>query len=284
MVLVEKVMSIAYPISIITIGEMLMTTEDIITHIFCLVDDKMPEIEKHPQAKLYPSELVTIGVLFALKGGYFRAFYRWLKRDYDGLFAGLPERTRLGRLLKVHQDWCDSFLEMPTFFTVVDSFPIELLFPIREGRSDKQIGKKNKDKGRWSIGLKLCWVLNDLGRVVGWKWLPMNHHDQDFNDEIEKLEGQTITLSDLGFRCAEGIPDNLKLCQRGSWNERMFIETAFSLLTVVCNMKKIFHRVSAYIEARMAFTAAMFNVLLTLYHQLHPDMPPYKLSIAEFSL
>ena len=54
-----------------------MTTEDIIIQIFCLVDDQMKEVPKHRQAKLYPSELVTIGLLFALKGGHFRAFYRW---------------------------------------------------------------------------------------------------------------------------------------------------------------------------------------------------------------
>ncbi|MEP6984747.1 MAG: transposase, partial [Chloroflexota bacterium] len=63
---------------------------------------------------------------------------------------------------------------------VMDSFPIELLFPIRAGRSAQQIGTKNRDKGRWSIGLKICWVLNHLGQVVGWHWLPMNHSDQDF--------------------------------------------------------------------------------------------------------
>jgi hypothetical protein len=261
-----------------------MTTEDIIILIFCYVDDRMKDIRKRPNAELYPSELVTIGVLFALKGGRFRAFYRWLKRDYDGLFGGLPDRTRLQRLLRAHQNWCDRFLEEPTFFTVVDSFPIELLFPIRAGRSEKQIGKKNKDKGRWSIGIKLCWILNDLGRVVGWKWLPMNAHDQDFNDAVEAWEGQTITLSDWGFRCAEGLPDNLKVCQKGTWNERMMVETAFSLLTVICNMKKIFHRVADYIEARLAYTMVMFNVLLALYHELHPDEPPHKMSIAEFSL
>lgn len=261
-----------------------MTTEEIIIHIFCLVDDLMPEIEKHPQAKLYPSELVTIGILFALKGGHFRAFYRWLKRDYDALFGGLPDRTRLLRLLKTHRSWCESLLADPTFFTVVDSFPIELLFPIREGRSPQQVGGKNKDKGRWSIGVKLCWIVNDRGHVVAWKWLPMNSHDQPFNDEIEKLNGQTISLSDLGFRCAEGIPDNLKLCEKGTWNERMLIQTAFSLLTVVCHMKKIFHRLNDYIDARFAYTAAMFNVLLTLFHQLHPKAPAHQLSIAEFSL
>ena len=261
-----------------------MTTEDIIIHIFCFVDDQMPDIKKHPQAKLYPSELVTIGVLFALKGGHFRAFCRWLKRDYEQLFGGLPHRTRLLRLLKTHQDWCDALLEEPTFFTVVDSFPIELIFPIREGRSDQQIGGKSKDKGRWSIGIKLCWIVNDLGRVVGWKWLPMNEHDQNFNDEIEKLNGQTISLSDLGFRCADGIPDNLKLCEKDTWNERMIIETAFSLLTVVCHMKKIFHRLADYIETRLAYTAAMFNILLDLYHELHPDEPEHVMSIAQFSL
>jgi hypothetical protein len=78
-----------------------MTTEEIITSIFIEVDDTLPALKKHSQAKLYPSELVTIGLLFALKGVSFRAFYRWLKRDYVGLFTGLPERTRLQRLLKM---------------------------------------------------------------------------------------------------------------------------------------------------------------------------------------
>jgi hypothetical protein len=54
-----------------------MTTIDIIISVFCLVDDRMEEVPKHPQAKLYPSELVAIGLLFALKGDHFRAFYRW---------------------------------------------------------------------------------------------------------------------------------------------------------------------------------------------------------------
>src|SRR5437763_14448299 len=100
-----------------------MTSELIIVGIFCHVDDQMGELAKHPQAKLYPSELVTIGILFALKGGHFRAFYRWLKRDYEQLFAGLPARTRLQRLLKTHQSWCRQLFVGPSFFTVVDSNP-----------------------------------------------------------------------------------------------------------------------------------------------------------------
>ena len=123
-----------------------MTTEDIIYPIFGYVDDRMKDGLKHPDELLYPSEIVTIGILFALKGGRFRAFYRWLKRDYEKVFKQLPERTRLQRVLKEYQGWCDRLLEGPTFFTVVDSFPIELIFPIRAGRSPRQVGKKNKDK------------------------------------------------------------------------------------------------------------------------------------------
>ncbi len=69
-----------------------MTTEDFIITLFCEVDDRMGQQPKHPQARLWPSELVTIGLLFALKGGYFRAFYRWLRRDYAALFGGGAER------------------------------------------------------------------------------------------------------------------------------------------------------------------------------------------------
>lgn len=120
-----------------------MTTELIIILMFCYVDFRMLGIEKHRQAKLYPSELVRIGILWALKGVSFRAFYRWLKRDYEGLFGGLPDRTTLQRSLATHQDWCDSLLAAPSLFTIMDSYPIELLFPIREGRSAGQVGKKD---------------------------------------------------------------------------------------------------------------------------------------------
>ncbi len=84
-----------------------MTTEEIIIQIFCYVDNAMPQAKKVRQAKLYPSEVVTIGILFALKGGHFRAFCRWLKRDYDSLFGGLPDRTSLLRQLRSQQYQAD---------------------------------------------------------------------------------------------------------------------------------------------------------------------------------
>lgn len=61
-----------------------MTTGDFISALFYRVDEAMKNIPKHPLASLWPSEIVTLGVLFALKGVGNRAFYRWLHR------AGIP--------------------------------------------------------------------------------------------------------------------------------------------------------------------------------------------------
>ena len=77
-----------------------MTTPDFIISLFYAVDQEMLEVPKHPEAKLYPSEVVTLALLFAIKGGGTRAFYRWLTRDYLPLFPQVPERTRLARLFK----------------------------------------------------------------------------------------------------------------------------------------------------------------------------------------
>jgi hypothetical protein len=261
-----------------------MTTEEMIIHVFCIVDDQMVGIMKHPQAKLYPSELVTIGILFALKGGTFSGFYRWLKRDYDGLFGGLPDRTRLQRALAAHEDWTNRFLSVPSFFTVADSYPIELIFPIREGRSPHQVGKKGRDKGRWTIGGRFWALLDNHGRFIEWYFLPLNHADNAFNGLTRDLAEQTVTLVDQGFREADGTPDPLKICQKGTWNERMVVEGVFAMLTWICHLKKFFHRARAYIFMHLSFVVAMFNVLYTLFHQLHPEENEFKLSIAEFSL
>jgi hypothetical protein len=45
-----------------------MTTEEFIIDLFCRVDTAMHTVPNHAQANLYPSELVTLALLFALKG------------------------------------------------------------------------------------------------------------------------------------------------------------------------------------------------------------------------
>jgi hypothetical protein len=88
----------------------------------------------------------------------------------------------------------------------------------------------------------------------------------------------------MAFHAAAGDPTNLKLCQRGEWEDRMLVETVFSMLTLVSHFKKVMHRVWAYFEARLAFTIAVFNILVQ-WHGFQPNASGFvPLSIAELSL
>lgn len=263
-----------------------VTTEDFIISLFCLVDDKMGKLPKRSDASLYPSELVTIGLLYALKGGFFRAFYRWLKRDFERLFVQLPDRTRIARALRAHRDWCERLLAEPTFFTIIDTYGIELIHPVREGRSRQQMGKKGKSNRRWIVGIKLCWLVNDRGEVVAWDWNTANVHDQTFRPVAHQFDEQTVVLSDFGFKKAGEAARNLKFCEHKTWSERMLVETMLSLATRVCQLKHLAHRLAAYLETHLAFVSALFNLLLALNRLLDPEAPldDRLLHIAQYSL
>ena len=261
-----------------------MNTEDFIIALFCRIDDAMAGVRKHSQARLSPGEVVTLAVLFAIKGVTERAFYRWLKRDWSHLFPRLPDRTRFFRLLQVHRGWTDRFLADPTLFGVADTYGIELIHPVREGRSRRQIGKKGLSNKRWIVGGKLGFVLNRFGRVCSWDCSTANTHDKHFRHLVGRFEGEMIVLTDGGFHGEEGDPSNMKICAPRTWNERMVVETVLSMLTTVCHLKKLTHRVWAYFVARMAFTMAAFNLLADWSGiRLDKDGSTH-LSIAEFGL
>src|SRR5262244_4674970 len=59
---------------------------------------------------------------------------------------------------------------------------------------------------------------------------------------IQQCEERMIVLSDTAFHATEGDSTNLKLCQRGEWEDRLLVETVLSMLTVVCHFKKVMHR------------------------------------------
>jgi hypothetical protein len=245
-----------------------MTTLYFIIDLFCKVDDRMneEEISKDSQASLYPSEIVTLGLLHAIKGVGNRPFYRWIVKDCLFLFLKLPERTRLFRLFKEHHEG------------------IELIHPIREGRSPKQIGRKGISNHRWIVGGKLCLILNEFGLIVDWDCDTANVHDSTFQPLIKKYDEKMIVFGDGGFHSSDGDPSNFKLCHRGEWNNRMLIETVLSMLTLVNHFKKVMHRRWKYFKARLAFTMAAFN-LLAQWDGLHADNNGFvRLSIAEFNL
>ncbi len=271
-----------------------MSTLDFITELFCRVDDAMRDVPKHSQSSLYPSEVVTLGLLFAIKGVGNRAFYRWIERDYLSLFPLLPERTRLFRLFATHHEWTDRFLAAPTILGVADTYGIELLHPMREGRSPKQIGKKGLSNRRWIVGAKLGlvlnkWglVLNKWGLVAGWDYDSANVYDAAFQPMVAQFEDEMIVLTDHGFHLRSGDPSNMKVCKPDTWNVRTMVETVLSMLHTVCHIKHMAHRVWTYLAARLAFSIAAFNILAQWHWQDTPLADEHgrvHLSIAQFSL
>ena len=261
-----------------------MTTVDFITELFCRVADQIVAT-KQSQAKLYPSEVVTLALLYSLKGGGPRAFWRWLIRDYRPLFPNLPDRTRLFRLFNTHRHHVDQFLADPSLLGVIDSYGIELLHPIREGRSDQQLGRKGLCNHRWIVGGKLCYLLNHLGLIVAWACDTANVHDGSaFQQLVDDVADEMVVFADMGFAKKGWQPTNLRLCHRGEWNVRMVVETILSMLTYICNFKHSHHKVWTYFETKLAFTMAMFNILVQ-WHGFQPDETGFvPLSIAVFSL
>jgi hypothetical protein len=171
------------------------------------VDDQLRALPKHPEARLWPSEVVTLGLLHALKGVGNRALYRWLTRDYRPLFPRLPERTRLFRLLKTHQDWTPVFLAAPTVLGVIDTYGIELIHPMREGRSPQQIGRKGLSNHRWIVGGKLCLLLNQYGLVVAWACDTAKVADNTFQWLMRQFEERMIVLSGRCFKAVDPVSE-----------------------------------------------------------------------------
>ncbi len=239
---------------------------------------------KHPEAHLWPSEVVTLRLLHALKGVGNRAFYRWLIRDYRPLFPRLPERTRLLHLCTPHQAWTQVFLASPTVLGGIDTDGIELLHPLREGRNPQQIGRKGLSNHRWIVGGQWCLLLHQWGLGVAWACAPANVADHTFPWLIRHCEERMMVLSDTGFHAAEGDPSHLTRCPRGAWEDRLLVETVLAMLMRVCHCKRVMPRAWAYVHARRAFAMAACNVLVQ-WQGLRPNAAGFvPLSMAAFRL
>jgi hypothetical protein len=261
-----------------------MTTVDIIIGLFCRVDDALGAVPQDPQAKLHLSEIVTLGMVFALKGERNRRFYRWLSQNYRHLFPQLPERTRLFRLFAIYREETDRFLAEPSLLGVVDSFGIELVHPYREGRSLHQLGRKGLSNHRWIVGAKFCVILNHLGLPVSWACGEADLPDQAFHELITDLDDAMVIFGDSGFHAANGDPANLVVCQRGKKNFRMVVETFFSLFAGVLNGKRMAHRSWDALAAHIAYGLAAMALLLQ-WDGLPTDNQGFvRLSLVDFVL
>ena len=141
-----------------------MNIADFITELYCTIDDALPDdAPQHPQAVLSLGELITIGVLQAMKNVGQRAFYHWLQDNYGDLFPQLPERSRLNRRLETQSCWVGRFLAEPTVLGVADSYGVELGHPVRSGRcvragtSTRWAGRANPiTAGSWAANSASC--------------------------------------------------------------------------------------------------------------------------------
>jgi hypothetical protein len=249
-----------------------LTQEDFIIALFCRVEERLKDQTnqnqpvKDPRSLLWPSEIVTLGLLFVLKGTSQRRFYLWLASNFTHLFPRLPERTRLFRLLKAHQALADLFLAEPSLLNLSDSLGIELVHPRREGRTANQVGRKGLSNGRWIVGVKFCPLLNGRGHIVEWDAESANVHDSDFvaGDRPIGLYKEVGKLTDKGFHRSKkrgGDSPNLLLCERGQCNVRMIIETVFSNWVRVWAMKKMNERTWRGMEAKLSYACAAWNVV-----------------------
>ena len=263
-----------------------MTTVEFITELFYLADEKLKNQKQHRQAKLSKCEIVTLALLFALKVANTRHFYRWLRRDYLSLFPQLPERTRLFRLFKQNRALANEFLAHPTLLGVADSFGIEMCHPVRERRfaERKRLGKKGKSNSRWIVGGKRCVVLNKFGLVCGFQTATANVYDTGFHALLREFEKEMVICADTGFHSKDGNPENVKICKRGTWNERMIVESVFSLITRCCQGKQMRHRVWECFEMRLGFLLAVFNILQLWNDSNVDERGIVHLSMAEFAL
>ena len=261
-----------------------MSTDDFIISLFVRVDSAMIAVPNHPQSQLSPSEVVTLALLFARKGGGPRAFYRWINNNYRAWFPGLPDRTRLFRLFATHADWGEYFLAQPTPLGIADTYGIELIHPWREDRTDSQLGRTGLSNHRWIVGAKLAYLVNQDGLIVAWDYAAANVPDNAFQELIADFQDQMVILTDTAFHSQAGDPPNQKACKRGTWNVRMVVETVLSMLTHVCQLKKASQRTWAGLRARLASTMALFNILVLWEGIPVDDDGNIHLSIAEFTL
>lgn len=120
-------------------------------------------------------------------------------------------------------------------------------------------------------------VTNDSGRIVSFAVDGANVHDTTFHPMIEQHKDTLIVLADQGFKAKDDNPQNLKICSKGRWNERMIVETVFSLFTVVLKMKKLTHRLLAPLQARLAYACAVFNLCTVWNGKAKLELAPFAL-------
>jgi hypothetical protein len=238
-----------------------MTTQDFMIILFCTVDQEMLHISKRPNATLYPSAVVPLALLYALKGGGTRAFYRWLRRDSQALCPQVPERTRLCRLCTTPSAWTAHLLAAPMVLGVADTYDMEFIPPMRTGWSPAQMGKQGQSNYRWLVWGTRCFIVPQWGLICAWDCATAHVYDTHLQPLMAPFADIMIVLTDTGFHATTGDPPNMPVWLCGTRHTRMVVATVLVMLTTVCHCTQRHHRVWAYCRAHGAWIMAVFNLL-----------------------
>jgi hypothetical protein len=146
------------------------------------------------------------------------------------------------------------------------------------------MGRHGLAHHRWMVGGTRCLGLNQWGGVGAWACATAHVAENPLQGLLRPCDGRRSILRDTGFHATEGDPATLTRCQRGAWQDRLRVETGLSRRTVVWHVTRAMHRGWAYVQARLAFTMAAFNILVQ-WHGFLPNASGFvPLSMAALSL
>lgn len=120
--------------------------------LFCMVDECTTELKQHGNARLHPSEILTLALLKRMTGKAYWLFLVWLKTT--GLFTNVPYLIRLCRFFLPIQgsDLC--------FFQAIGHFTgsrcgsgFRAMW--RKSRRQQTWVGKNKSESRLAVGWRL---------------------------------------------------------------------------------------------------------------------------------
>jgi hypothetical protein len=120
--------------------------------------------------------------------------------------------------------------------------------------------------------------VSQKGDILEWAMDPSNIFDKHFAWIVEHFKVKA--LSDTGFHSKDGAPENLKICHRGKQNERMMLESVFSLIKRLLGLKQIQAKTRQGFELAVSSIFALFNMLLEMNRRL--GLYTEKTSIAHF--
>ena len=126
--------------------------------------------------------------------------------------------------------------------------------------------------------MKVVAVVSPGGDILEWNLDTSNIHDTHFAWIVEDFNVKV--LSDTGFHSKNGDPENLKICKRGEQNERMVVESVFSLLKRLLGLNQIQAKTRAGFELAVSSIFALFNFLLEMNRRL--GLAAKKPSIAHY--